>query len=102
MVRISSLDALDCWYGFIYTNNQSQYNLRESLSLELEGLELIHTDGKTYRSEATKGEIELEIASKDDHVIIMRRTQGKCTYSLSRITHERDYDDHEYIDMAIN
>ena len=42
------------------------------------------------------------MAPKDDHVIIMRRTHGKCTYSLSRITHERDYDDHEYINMAIN
>ena len=54
VVRISSLEALDCWYGFIYTTNQSQYTLRESLTLELEGLELIHTDGKTYQREGTK------------------------------------------------
>ena len=27
--RVSAVDAIDCWYGFIYTANNSPYRLRE-------------------------------------------------------------------------
>ena len=31
--RITSLKALDCWYGFIYTQNNSEHTLTEDLYL---------------------------------------------------------------------
>ena len=45
VLRICSLDALECWYGFIFTKNESPYKLRETLSLQLEGLDLVCADG---------------------------------------------------------
>ena len=29
--RVTDVEALDCWYGFIYTKNQSPYKLKETL-----------------------------------------------------------------------
>ena len=40
VIRIKSLDALECWYGFIYTLNNSSYRLRETMIPKLEGLEV--------------------------------------------------------------
>ena len=28
-IRVTAIDAIDCWYGFIYTANNSPYRLRE-------------------------------------------------------------------------
>ena len=31
VIRVQDLDLLKCWYGFIYTNNRSQYLLEEEM-----------------------------------------------------------------------
>ena len=42
VVRISNVECLNCWYGFIYTRNDSQYRLTETMRPTLEGLEVIY------------------------------------------------------------
>ena len=39
--RISDVESLGCWYGYIYTKNNSKYDLRETLRPNLEGLEVV-------------------------------------------------------------
>lgn len=41
MYRISDVESLGCWYGYIYTMNASKYELRETLRPNLEGLEVV-------------------------------------------------------------
>ena len=40
VMRIQDIESLPCWYGFVYTQNNSEHPLSETLSLELEGLEV--------------------------------------------------------------
>ena len=40
--RVSDVEASECWYGFIYTNNQSPYRLKEIITPQLKGLEVIY------------------------------------------------------------
>ena len=42
VIRISNVECLNCWYGFIYTRNDSQYRLTETMRPTLEGLEVIY------------------------------------------------------------
>ena len=42
VVRVQDLDLLNCWYGFIYTNNLSAFTLEEEMKPQLEGLEVIY------------------------------------------------------------
>ncbi len=39
--RIISLEATDCWYGFIYTRNESVHNIKEEITPKIEGLEVM-------------------------------------------------------------
>ena len=36
--RIQDVECLDCWYGFILTSNESQYELNEIVKPQIEGL----------------------------------------------------------------
>ena len=74
VLRICSLDALECWYGFIFTKNESPYKLSETLSLQLEGLQVVCADSQVITNEESKSKIKLEIQPNDDHMIILRRT----------------------------
>ena len=31
VIRISDVEALDCWYGYIYSRNDSPYRLQETV-----------------------------------------------------------------------
>lgn len=31
VIRVQDLDQLNCWYGFIYTNNLSSHTLEEEM-----------------------------------------------------------------------
>jgi len=42
VIRVQDLDMLNCWYGFIYTNNLSAYTLEEEMKPILEGLQVIY------------------------------------------------------------
>ena len=59
---------------------------------DLEGLEVVYPLG------VQAGEsVEMDIEAGQDHVVILRRTEGACSFRLSRLTHERAYSDEEYV-----
>ena len=52
VTRISDIKSLNCWYGFIHTQNNSQYAMTETLRLDLTGLEVAYPEancGTDYR-----------------------------------------------------
>ena len=84
VVRVQDLDILNCWYGFIYTNNASPYTLEEEMRPALEGLEVI------YPEELSEdGKIDIKIEARDEHVIVLRRNSNQCRYSTQYLTHRR-------------
>ena len=76
-IRVQDLDSLNCWYGYIYTLNDSPYTLRDNVMLELKGIEPI--EPKDFKPNQ---ETMLEMASQEDHIIILRRYDGHCSFSL--------------------
>lgn len=44
-IRIQDLDSLNCWYGYIYTLNDSPYTLRDNVMLEVKGIDAIEPAG---------------------------------------------------------
>ena len=38
--RVTDVESLDCYYGFIYTKNESEYRLKETIRPHLKGLEI--------------------------------------------------------------
>jgi hypothetical protein len=56
------LESTKCWYGFIYTRNDSLNKLVEKLVPELEGLEIFGKDN-----------YDLSLLPGTDHIIILRR-----------------------------
>lgn len=69
VIRVTDVQSIDCWYGFIYTQNRSPYRLKETLCPELTGLEVVWPQ-PTSDSEY----IELDIPAGHDHIIILKRT----------------------------
>lgn len=89
--RISDVESLGCWYGFIYTMNGSKYQLNETLRPNLEGLEVVYP----ALSGDDNCDVELDIPAGKDHVVILRRTHSSCTYGMQYLTHPRSYSDQE-------
>ena len=88
-------NALGSGYGIIYTKNNSRYSLKETLTFELFGMEISWPPG------AKSGEsFEMELEPNEDFIVILRRTEVACQYSLSYMTHPREYDDSELIQKA--
>ena len=46
--------------------------------------------------------MEMDIEAGKDHIIILRRTEGSCSFGLSRLTHEREKSDDEFVQLAID
>ena len=44
VIRISDVECLNCWYGFIYTKNGSQFSMTETMRPNLQGLEVAYPD----------------------------------------------------------
>ena len=38
VLRVQTIELLPCWYGYIYTLNDSAYTLRDNVMLELKGI----------------------------------------------------------------
>jgi len=87
--RVSSIDASKCWYGFIYERNDSAYELKTNIVPTLKGLEIIG-----------RKNCDLRIPAGQDDIIILRRTEGNCSYSLSYSTLPRGLSDAEMIRKA--
>ena len=64
--RISDVEAMDCWYGFIYTRNQSPYQYQELLRPQLKGLEIVYPKMEGQ-------DVEIDIPSGGDHIVLLRR-----------------------------
>jgi hypothetical protein len=65
--RILDVDSTGCWYGYFYTNNGSQYPLKEKFMPDLKGGEVVWPLG-------TGKDIPIEIAPGQDHIVVCRRT----------------------------
>ena len=61
-------------------------------------MEITQTTGKAYSSDT----VELDLEPNEEHIVILRRTEGSCTYGLSRITRNRELTDQEYRLKAMN
>ena len=85
--RISDVESLNCWYGFIYTMNNSKHQLSETIRPGLEGLEVVYPEMDADEN------IDFSIAPKEEHIVILRRTQGSCKYGLQYMTHARKLTD---------
>ena len=85
--RISDIECLNCWLGFVYTANNSPYTLKETLKLNLEGIEILYPP--------TTEEIELKVAAGEEHIVVLRRVDGGCSYGLQYLTHPRELSDAE-------
>lgn len=66
VIRVQDLDLLNCWYGFIYTNNLSAHTLEEMMKPQLVGLEVIYP-------EMDGDKIDINIRANEEHIIILRR-----------------------------
>ena len=91
-IRATDIGDIGCWYGFIYTKNNSPYRLKETITLDLKGLEIVHPVG----SEANEP-IEIDIESGDDHVIVLRRFANECKYSTAYRTRAREFTNDELV-----
>ena len=93
--RITDVECLDCYYGFIYTKNGSKYRLKETLRPQLNGLEI---NWPVVDSD----DVEIDIPPGGDHIVILRRFGDRCTYGLAYRTHQRELNDFEMADTAKN
>ena len=93
--RVQDVTCLDCWYGFIVTQNNSKYNLREIVAPTLEGLEVVWPPTMDE-----DGQFNIELPPKTDHIIVLRRTESQCTFGLRYMTHPRPMTDAEIIEQT--
>lgn len=61
--RVSDLNSSKCWYGFIYTRNDSGYELKENIKPELDGLEVYG-----------RNDCSMVMPSGSDDILVLRRT----------------------------
>ena len=94
VIRISDVECLNCWYGFIFTQNNSKYKLTETMRPALEGLQVV------YPPMDDEQDIDFSIQPGEEHIVILRRTENSCTYGLQYMTHPRELSDEEMMDMA--
>jgi len=90
--RILDVESTGCWYGFVYTKNDSAYQLRESFTPKLTGAVAVWP--------IFDSTIELNLGPGEDHIMICRRTEGECQFSFSYFTKERQHSDAELIKMT--
>ena len=93
--RVTDVESLDCYYGFIYTKNNSKYRLKETVRPHLKGLEINYPKVEGQ-------DVEIDIPPGGDHIIILRRIGDRCSYGLAYKTHPRELNDFEMIEQAKN
>ena len=84
--RITDCASSKCWYGFIYVNNQSGYNLKEKITPKLYGFEVIGRD-----------DCNINIDAGCDDIIVLRRVNGDYSLGLSWLTYPRELSNAEII-----
>ena len=91
--RVQDMGTFGCWYGFIYTKNDSPFDLRETFSPQLDGFQQAWPIEKTP-------DIELNLKPGEDHIIVLRRVEGSAAISYSYSTKERQRSDDDLIELA--
>ena len=82
VTRVTNVECLDCWLGFIYTKNDSKYKMTETMRPSLEGLEVMYPE-----MDENETDIMMSIPAGEDHIVILRRTDSSCKYGLQYMTH---------------
>jgi len=79
--RICDVESTGCWYGFFYTRNDSAFTLCETFTPKLAGATVVWPISNT--------DFELSLNPGEDHIIIVRRAEGDCSFGYSYLTKER-------------
>lgn len=100
VLRVQDIESLPCWYGYIYTKNDSSLTLRETLRPELEGMSVIYpikSDDMMNDTEEKKADQPLEIVIKvppgQDNIVILRRATENVRFALNYLTHAPELTD---------
>ena len=72
-------EATGCRIGFCYTANDSKFVLKDTLSLELMGAEILHPKNGSCL-------YALELQANSDHIVLFRQVEPKCSYGYSNQT----------------
>lgn len=80
-------------YGFIYTQNNAKYKLKEVVDLTLENYQVIWP-----RNLLENGQILLDIDPAKDEIIILRRLADKVKYNMSYVSYPMERSDAELIE----
>lgn len=94
VVRITNVECLNCWLGFIYTQNNSRFKMTETMRPALEGLEVLYPEMEDEQ------DILLSVPAGEDHIVVLRRTEASCKYGLQYMTHQRQLTDEEMMQGA--
>lgn len=81
-------------YGFIYTQNNSKYKLKEVVELQLESFQVI------WPLQLDDGAIMLDIEPGHDEIIILRKLSDQVKYKMTYITAPVERSDEELIECA--
>ena len=66
--RVTDVESLDCYYGFIYTKNNSKYRLKETIRPNLKGLEINYPIVEGGQQDV---DIDIDIPPGGDNIIIL-------------------------------
>lgn len=95
VTRTQDIENLNCWFGYIYTKNESKHVLSETLRPQLEGIEVFYP-----RLAPGEQDIKLRVPPGRDHIVILRRVASDCSYSLAYRTESRQLSDKELVQKA--
>lgn len=100
VLRVQTIELLPCWYGYIYTRNLSPHMLCETLRPQLEGLSVMYPHVEYSKDKPL--DIELQVPSNEEHIVILRRSQADCSFSLGYLTRERRLTNAQMLQMAVD
>ena len=92
---VCAYNAFDSSYGIVYTKNSSRFPLKETQTFDLWGMDIIWPPGVKSGQPH-----EMELGPEEDEIVILRRTDESCQYSLSYVTRPRELEDDELIEKA--
>lgn len=76
--RVQDIESLNCWYGYIYTENNSSKMLQEKLRPQLQGISVIYPLQDDEPVSDAPLELNLDIPAGAHHILILRRVQERA------------------------
>lgn len=101
VVRVQDVESLPCWYGYIYTENNSEHRLKETLRPEFEGITVFYPFLERPE-EGTPLEVHLDIAKGTNDIVILRRVRAEARMTLNYLTHEPELTRDQLLNKANN